>query len=60
MELKVIKARKEYEICLDRVDKLLDKKPRADSKEGAYLQVALLLLKQYEDLHFPIPVLDSI
>jgi HTH-type transcriptional regulator/antitoxin HigA len=31
-----------------------------DSKAGEDLQVALLLIKQYEDIHFPIPKPDPL
>ncbi len=60
MKLKVIKTKKEYQSYLDWVDELFDKKVSAASSEGEQLQVALLLIKQYEDVHYPIPVPDAI
>jgi HTH-type transcriptional regulator/antitoxin HigA len=60
MKLQVIKTKKEYEAALEWVDKLFDKKVSKNSKEGEELQVALLLIKQYEDAHYPIPVPDPI
>jgi HTH-type transcriptional regulator/antitoxin HigA len=60
MELKVIKTKKEYQAYLDWVDGLFDKKVSAGSPEGEKLQVALILIKQYEDTHYPIPVPDPI
>jgi len=60
MTLKVIKTRKEYQAYLDWVDKMFDKKITSGSPEGEKLQVALLLIKQYEDIHFPIPYPDPI
>jgi HTH-type transcriptional regulator/antitoxin HigA len=60
MTLKVIKTKKEYQAYLDWVDQLFDKKVSAVSAEGEQLQVALLLIKQYEDAHYPIPVPDPI
>ena len=60
MELRVIKTKKEYNAYLDRVDGLFDKKVHPNSKEGEELQVALLLIKQYEDIHFAIPIPDPI
>ena len=60
MKLKVIKTRKEYQAFLSWVDELFDKKVSPGSAEGEELQVALLLIKQYEDIHFPIPYPDPI
>ena len=60
MELKIIKTKKQYQEYLDWVDKQFDKKVKPDSPQGEKVQVALLLIKQYEDLHYPIPVPDPI
>ena len=60
MELKIIKTKKQYQEYLDWVDKMFDKKIRPNTPEGEKLQVALLLIKQYEDAHYPIPVPDPI
>lgn len=60
MKLKPIKTKKEYEAYLDWVDKLFNKKVKPNSNEGEQLQVALLLIKQYEDEHYPIPTPDPI
>ena len=55
MTLRVIKTKKEYLDYLNWVDEQFDKKITPESEEGEKLQVALLLIKQYEDAHFPIP-----
>jgi HTH-type transcriptional regulator/antitoxin HigA len=60
MKLKPIKTKKEYEAYLNWVDELFDKKVTRASPLGEELQVALLLIKQYEDEHFPIPIPDPI
>lgn len=60
MDLKPIKSVKEYEAFLDWVDELFDKKIKPDSPEGDQLQIALLLIKQYEDENYPIPTPDPI
>ena len=60
MKLKVIKTKKEYQAYMVWVDELFDKKVTPNSPEGEELQVALLLIKQYEDIHFPIPYPDPI
>ena len=60
MTLRPIKNKKDYEAYLAWVDSLFDKKIKPTSPEGETLQVALLLIKQYEDLHFQIPYPDPI
>ena len=60
MTLKIIKTKKEYLAYLNWVDELFDSKISPESQEGEKLQVALLLIKQYEDAHFPIPYPDPI
>ena len=56
MELKIIKTKKEYEQCLDWVDAQFDNKVKSNSPQGEKLQVALLLIKQYENANYPIPL----
>ena len=60
MRLKIIKTKKQYEEFLDWVDMLFDKKVKADTQQGDKLQIALLLIKQYEDANYPIPLPDPI
>lgn len=60
MKLKIIKTRKEYEVLLNWVDDMFDKKIKPNTSEGEKLQVALLLIKQYEDAHYAIPTPDPI
>lgn len=55
MELKIIKTKKQYQQYLDWVNELFDKKVKPHTPEGEKLQVALLLIKQYEDAHYPVP-----
>ncbi len=60
MDIKVITTKKQYQQYLDWVDEMFDKKVSPESFEGETLQVILLLIKQYEDLHYPIPKPDPI
>jgi len=60
MKLKPIKSKKDYEAYLEWVDKLFDKKVKPNSKDGELLQVALLLIRDYEDNHYPVPLPDPI
>jgi HTH-type transcriptional regulator/antitoxin HigA len=60
MELKVIKNEEQYQNYLNWVDELFNKQVGSDTKEGEILQVALLLIKQYEDVNYPVPMPNPI
>lgn len=60
MKLKPIKTKKEYQACLEWVDTMFDKNIKPNSPEGETVQVMLLLIKEYEDKHYPIPTPDPI
>ena len=60
MELKIIKTKKQYEQYLNWVDAQFYKKVKSNTPQGEKLQVALLLIKQYEDANYPIPLPDPI
>lgn len=60
MELKIIKTKKQYEQSLDWVDVQFEHKVKSNTPQGEKLQVALLLIKQYEDANYPISLPDPI
>jgi HTH-type transcriptional regulator / antitoxin HigA len=60
MQLRIIKTKKQYQEYLDWVDKQFDNHVKPDSPQGEKVQVALLLIKQYEDRHYPVPLPDPI
>ena len=60
MELKIIKTKKQYEQYLNWVDVQFEHKVKSNTPQGEKLQVALLLIKQYEDANYPIPLPDPI
>jgi len=60
MKLKPLKTKKDYDILLDWIEQMFDKNIKPDTREGEQLQIALLLIKQYEDDHYPIPTPDPI
>jgi HTH-type transcriptional regulator/antitoxin HigA len=60
MNLHILKTDQEYEELLDWIDTQFDLNIAPASKTGDDLQVALLLIKQYEDIHFPIPKPDPL
>ncbi len=60
MKLKPIKNKKEYRECLMWVDIQFNRKVKKNSSDGEKLQIVLLLIKQYEDINFPIPTPDPL
>jgi len=60
MELKIIKTKKQYRAYLDWIDNQFDKKVKRNTSAGEKLQLALLLVKQFEDEHFLIPTPNPI
>jgi HTH-type transcriptional regulator/antitoxin HigA len=60
MELKIIKTKKHYKQWLEWIDVQFENKVKANTPQGEKLQVALLLIKQYEDANYPIPLPDPI
>ncbi len=60
MELRIIKSNKQYNEYLDWVDSMFDKKVKLNTPEGDKLQIALLLIKQYEDAKYVVPFPDPI
>ena len=60
MDLKIIKTKEQYEEYLDWTDEMFDKKVKPNTEDGEKLQVVLLLIKQYEDVNYPIPLPDPI
>jgi HTH-type transcriptional regulator/antitoxin HigA len=60
MELKPLKSEEEYEEMLDWIDTQFDLMPDPDSREGGALQVGLLIIKAYEDVHHSVGDPDPI
>lgn len=60
MNLHLIKSEEQYEQYLDWVDEMFNKGVDPNSVDGEKVQIALLLIKQYEDTHYPIPLPDPI
>ena len=60
MELKIIKTKKQYQQYIDWVDVQFENKVKSTTPQGEKLQVALLLIKQYEDANYPISLPDPI
>lgn len=56
MNLQIIKTEEEYDALLQWIDKQFDLGVKPESEAGEKLQVALLLIKQYEDIHYTIPL----
>ena len=60
MKLSIIKSEKQYDEYLDWVDMMFDNNTDPNSEAGEQLQMVLLLIKQYEDIHYKIPIPDPI
>ncbi|HEX8461199.1 MAG TPA: helix-turn-helix domain-containing protein [Segetibacter sp.] len=60
MDLKAIRNEKDYEDYLTWVDEMFDAKVTLNTREGEKLEVALILIKQYEDEHYSIPTPNPI
>ena len=56
MNLFTIKNENEYQDLLEWIDMQFDLKVIPESEEGKKLQVALLLIKQYENENYLIPI----
>ena len=53
--LKPIKNSQQYEDALARAYALLQKNIRSDSKESDELEILSILIKEYENEHYPVP-----
>ncbi len=53
--LKPIKNNKSYEIALARIYELMQKDLKINSKESDELEILSILVKEYENEHYPIP-----
>ena len=60
MKLRPIKNKKDHEVMLAWVDQMFNKKVRIHSPLGEQVQIALILIKQYEEIHYSIPYPDPI
>ena len=60
MRLKPIQTEEEYEVMLAWIDSQFNLGVLFESLEGESLQVALLLIKAYEDANYPVPKPDPI
>ncbi len=60
MILQIIKTDEQYQSLLEWIDLQFDLNHSLESREGQQLQIALLLIKQYEDEHHQIPSPDPI
>ena len=54
MELKPIKTKAQHQAALTWVEEQFDANVLPDTPAGEKLQVVLLLIKQYEDEHYPV------
>jgi HTH-type transcriptional regulator/antitoxin HigA len=60
MTLRPLKTEQQYDELLQWLDEQFDRQVPPDSEAGEQVQIALLLIKAYEDEHYVIPVSDPI
>lgn len=53
--LKPVKTKKDYETALERCFQLMQKDIKANSKIADELEVLSILVKNYEEKHYPVP-----
>lgn len=58
--IKVIKTQKDHNEALKNIESLMDLDPKVGSSEANKLELLLLLIKDYEDKHFPVEAPDPI
>jgi HTH-type transcriptional regulator/antitoxin HigA len=54
MDLQIIQTEQQYTELMDWVDGQFNLHYPPESKAGQKLQIAILLIKQYEDEHYPV------
>jgi HTH-type transcriptional regulator/antitoxin HigA len=60
MEPRIIKSKKQYLTYLGWVDRQLEKGVKPTSPLGEKVQLVILLINHYENLHYPVPRPDPI
>ncbi len=60
MKLRPIRNEQQYDELMEWIDGEFDKNTPPDSPDGETVQIALLLIKAYEDEHYAIPAPDPI
>lgn len=53
--IKPIKNSEQYEVALTRVYRLMQKEIKPDSRESDEVEVLSILIKEYENEHYPVP-----
>ncbi len=53
--LKPIKSNQQYELALARAYVLMQKTTKPDSKDSDELEILSILIKEYENEHYPVP-----
>lgn len=56
MELNIIKTNEDYQLALNWVEDELNLKIAPNSPEGQKLKIILLIIKDYEEQNYPIPL----
>lgn len=54
MKVTAIESKADYEEALAQVDRLMDGDPEADTPTGRELKRLVILVEEYEEIHYPI------
>lgn len=60
MKPRIIKNLEEHEEALERIDFLMEDDPSLDTDDGRELELLVMLVEQYEDVHYPIDTPDPV
>lgn len=60
MNLHAIHTPEEHEAMLEWIDEQFEKKVKKGTAEGRQLEVALILVKDFEDKNYPVPLPDPV
>ncbi len=56
----VLENKKDYELAIERIEKLMEMNPGTKTDAGRELKLLLLLVERYEEEHYPIGAPDPI
>ena len=58
--IKIIKTKKDYGVALENIESLMDRNSKPGSSDANKLELLFLLIKDYEEKHFPVEAPDPI
>jgi HTH-type transcriptional regulator/antitoxin HigA len=59
VDIQPIRNEEDYERALEEIANLMERDPEVDTPEGERLEILSLVVKDYEEKHFPVPAPDD-